>query len=88
MKQGPIKITSSYEWHINHKKNVCIKKTCFSFFEDSQIITASRIITLTYEMTMNEKFIMIDLKLILIPHATELHTKKPEKVDALILDKT
>ena len=37
---------------------------------------------------MNEKFIMIDLKLILIPHATELHTKKPEKVDALILDKT
>ena len=37
---------------------------------------------------MKEKFIMIDLKLILIPHATELHRKKPEKVDALILDKT
>ena len=46
---------------IDLKKSVCIYKNLVLLFENNQIITALRIMILTYEMTMNERFNMIGL---------------------------
>ena len=40
------------------KKNLYIHKRCSQFFENNQIITASRIKPSTHEMTKNERFNM------------------------------
>ena len=46
---------------IDLKKSVYIYKNLVLLFENNQIITALRIMILTYEMTMNERFNMIGL---------------------------
>ena len=41
-----------YEWHIDHKKSVYIQTKRLKLFENNQIITASRTITLTHEINV------------------------------------
>ena len=59
----PIKIILC-EWCIVCSQERCLMhKKCSYFFENNQIITASCIMTLTPEITMNERFDMIGLSL-------------------------
>ena len=43
------------------KKSVYMYNPCFQIFENNQVIAACDFITLTHEMTMTKKFVMIDL---------------------------
>ena len=53
MKKTPIKIIL-HKWHIfDHEKSVTYIKHVFNVFK---VITASCIITLTHEMTINKRF--------------------------------